>query len=109
MTTLAFALAYLGMLALCMAKTRHYREMFNAAPTPGRQRNLQLSAFGLLLGTAVLDSTALGSSIGLIVCFGQVMFAGLSVGLMLAWQKRWVLPLGGVLGFIGVLTSVGGG
>lgn len=108
MITLAFALAYLGMLMLCLAMTRHHREVFNAAPTHNRRNGLRMLATGLLLGSVMLDSASLGLSIGLVVCFGQLMFAGLVVSLTLAWRKRWLLPLGGLFSFIGVLAALGG-
>jgi hypothetical protein len=88
MTTLAFALAYLGMLALCLALTRHHCAIFNTAPTSERQRWLRVAATGLLLGTAVVNVASLGVAIGLVVCLAQLMLAGLAVSLTLAWQER---------------------
>ena len=109
MTTLAFALAYLGMLALCLAMTRHHRAMFNAAPTPERQGWLRVAASGLLVAAAALDTASLGVAIGLVVCLAQLMFAGLTVSLTLAWRQRWVLPLGALLSLVGVLSAAGSG
>ncbi|MFL9814790.1 DUF3325 domain-containing protein [Stutzerimonas sp. VN223-3] len=108
MTTLAFALAYLGMLMLCLAMTRHHRVLFNTAPTPNRQNWLRVLAMGPLLGSFLLDSKSLGISIGLVVCFGQLMFAGLVVSLTLAWRERWVMPLGGLFSVVGVLAAISG-
>ncbi|WP_181295099.1 DUF3325 domain-containing protein [Pseudomonas sp. Q2-TVG4-2] len=109
MTTLAFALAYLGMLALCLALTRHHRAIFNTAPTSVRQRWLRVAATGLLLGTTVVNVASLGVAIGLVVCLAQLMLAGLAVSLTLAWRERWVVPLGALLSLLGVLFAVGGG
>lgn len=109
MTSLALALAYLGMLALCLAMTRHHRAVFENAPSPGRKRVFRIAGAGLLLGTAVLNVQALGVAIGLIVGFTQVMLAGLAVSLTLAWQQRWVLPVGALLGLIGLLAAAAGG
>lgn len=103
MTLLAFALAYVGMLALCLAMPRHHRQLFDRAPSPLRQRGLRLLAGGLLIAIVMLDVAALGVSIGLVVCLGQLMSAGLLVGLMLAWRERMALPMGAVLGLIGAL------
>jgi len=108
MTLLAFALSYLGMLMLCLAMTRHHREVFNAAPTHNRRRWLRMLATAPLLGSALLDSASLGVSIGLVVWFGQLMFAGLVISLTLAWRKRWLLPLGGLFSFVGVLAAISG-
>ena len=104
MTLLAFALAYVGMLALCLAMPRHHRQLFNRAPSPRLQRGLRLLAGGLLIAIVMLDVAALGVSIGLIVCLGQLMCAGLLVGLMLAWRERMALPMGAALSVIGVLN-----
>ena len=40
MTLLAFALAYVGMLALCLAMPRHHRQLFSRAPSPLLQLSL---------------------------------------------------------------------
>ena len=104
MTLLAFALAYIGMLALCLAMPRHHRQLFDRAPSPLRQRGLRLLAGGLLIVIVMLDVTALGVSIGLVVCLGQLMCAGLLVGLMLAWRERMALPMGAALSVIGALN-----
>jgi len=37
------------------------------------------------------------------------MFAGLVVSLTLAWRQRWVVPLGALLGVIGMLSAISGG
>ncbi|MBK3845673.1 MAG: DUF3325 domain-containing protein [Gammaproteobacteria bacterium] len=104
MTLLAFALAYVGMLALCLAMPRHHRQLFSRAPSPLLQRGLRLLAGGLLIAIVMLDVAALGVSIGLIVCLGQLMCAGLLVGLMLAWRERMALPMGAALSVIGALN-----
>lgn len=109
MTTLAFALAYLSMLALCLAMTRHHRAVFKTASTPGRQRWLRIAAAGLVLGAALLNAASSGLAIGLVVALTQLMFAGLAVGLTLAWRERWVVPLGALLGLLGMLSAISGG
>lgn len=109
MILLAFALAYLAMLALCLAMARHHRAVFNTAPTPRRQRWLRATASGLLLGAALLNTASSGLAIGLVIALTQLMFAGLTVGLTLAWRERWVVPLGALLGVIGMLSAISGG
>lgn len=104
MMLLAFALAYVGMLALCLAMPRHHRQLFNRAPSPLLQHGLRLLASALLVAIVMLDVTALGVSIGLVVGLGQLMCAGLLVGLMLAWRERMALPMGAALSVIGVLN-----
>lgn len=109
MTLLAFSLAYLGMLTLCLAMARHHRAVFNTAPTPRRQRWLRATASGLLLGAALLNTASSGLAIGLVIALTQLMFAGVTVGLTLAWRQRWVVPLGALLGVIGMLSAISGG
>lgn len=104
MTLLAFALAYVGMLALCLAMPRHHRQLFNRAPSLLQQHGLRLLAAGLLIAIVMLDVAALGWAIGLVVCLGQLMCAGVLVGLMLAWRERMALPMGAALSVIGALN-----
>ncbi len=106
MTLLAFALAYIGMLALCLAMPRHHRQLFNRAPSLLQQRGLRLLASGLLAAIVLLDVAALGWAIGLVVCLGQLMCAGVLVGLMLAWRERMAVPMGAALGLIGALNAL---
>jgi len=63
-------------------------------------------AFSIVGGTvktrfAVADAEIVG--------FTQVMLAGLAVSLTLAWQQRWVLPVGALVGLIGLLAAAAGG
>ncbi|MCQ4259477.1 DUF3325 domain-containing protein [Stutzerimonas stutzeri] len=108
MTTLAFGLAYLGMLALCLAMSRHHRDVFETSPSPGKQRGLRLIAAGLLIASLILNVESLGIEIGLVVGITQLMFAGVTVCLVLAWRKPWVMPLGAILGLTGALTALTG-
>ncbi|WP_407297095.1 DUF3325 domain-containing protein [Stutzerimonas zhaodongensis] len=106
MTLFAFALAYVAMLALCLAMPRHHRQLFDHAPSSLRQRGLRLLAGGALIAIVMLDVAALGVSIGLVVCLGQLMCAGLLVGLMLAWRERMALPMGAALSLVGALNAL---
>lgn len=108
MMTLAFGMAYLGMAALCMAMSRHHRELFETSPSVSKQRWLRLIAIALLAISLALNIQSLGVSIGLVVGVIELMFAGLTVCLVLAWRKRWVMPLGAILGLTGALTAVTG-
>lgn len=108
MTTLAFGVAYLGMLALCLAMSRHHRDVFETSPSSGKQRGLRLIAAGLLIASLILNVESLGVEIGLVVGITQLMFAGVTVCLVLAWRKPWVMPLGAILGLTGALTALTG-
>lgn len=108
MMTFAFGLAYLGMAALCLAMSRHHRDLFETSPSVSKQRWLRLIAIVLLVTSLALNIQSLGVSIGLVVGFTELMFAGLTVCLVLAWRKQWVMPLGAILGLTGALTAVTG-
>ncbi len=108
MIMLAFGLAYLGMLALCLSMSRHHRDVFETSPSPGKQRGFRLIATGLMIASLILSVASLGIAIGLVVGITQLMFAGVTVCLVLAWRKRWVMPLGAILGLTGALTTLTG-
>lgn len=108
MMTLAFGLAYLGMAALCLGMSRHHRDLFETSPSVSKQRWLRLIAIVLLASSLILNIQALDVSIGLVVGFTELMFAGQTVCLVLAWRKHWVMPLGAILGLTGALTAVTG-
>lgn len=108
MMTLAFGMAYFGMAALCMAMSRHHRDLFETSPSVSKQRWLRLIAIVLLVTSLALNIQSLGVSIGLVVGITELMFAGLTVCLVLAWRKQWVMPLGAILGLTGALTAVTG-
>lgn len=108
MTTLAVGLAYLGMLAFCLAMNRHHRDVFETSPSPAKQRGLRIIATGLLIASVLLNVESLGIEIGLVIGITQLMFAGVTVCLILAWRKRWVMPLGAILGLAGALAAITG-
>lgn len=108
MSTLAFGFAYLGMSALCVAMSRHHRELFEVSPSAARQRWLRMVAIVLLSVSLVLNVQAMGVSIGLVVGMTELMFAGLGVCLVLAWRKHWMMPLGAILGLSGAFIAITG-
>lgn len=106
MTLLTFAVAYVAMIALCLAIPRHHRQLFDTAPQPNRQRGLRLLALALLAATTALNVASLGWAIGLVIALAQLMCAGLLVGLTLAWRERLLLPTGAVLSLAGAVISL---
>jgi heme exporter protein D len=89
---LAFALGYLGMLALCLAMPRHHKALLGGEPGRARQRGLRLAAAsccGLALG---LCSLRQGGEIGALLWLCQLMLAALLLVALLAWRPRWALP-----------------
>jgi len=86
MNLITFALACTGMLALCLAMTRHYRDLFNTHPAPSRRASLRLFGSVLLAGCIAGNMATQGMAIGGVVAIGQIMLAGLVAGLGLAWK-----------------------
>lgn len=101
---LAFALAYLGMLALCLAMSRHHKALLGGEPGRSRQRALRLAAalcFVLALG---LCSLSLGGEIGAVLWLCQLMLAALLLVAVLAWRLRWAVPVAAPLLASGMLS-----
>nr|WP_307321609.1 MULTISPECIES: DUF3325 domain-containing protein [Pseudomonas] len=104
MMLLAFALAYLGMLALCLAMSRHHKALLGGEPGSLRQRVLRLAAalcFALALG---LCSLSQGGEIGAVLWLCQLMLAALLLVAVLAWRLRWAVPVAAPLLASGMLS-----
>ena len=86
MTLIAFTLACTGMLALCLAMPRHHRDLFNTGPGNGRRILSRLLGTALLIGCIAGNVHGNNAAIGLVIAVGQIMLAGLMVGLGLAWS-----------------------
>ena len=74
---LAFALAYLGMLGLCLSMSRHHKALLGGEPGRLRQRMLRWAAaicFALALGVCSLSQ---GGEIGAVLWLCQLMLAAL--------------------------------
>lgn len=94
---LAFALAYLGMLALCLTMSRHHKALLGGEPGSLRRRVLRWAAaicFALALG---LCSLRLGGEIGAVLWLCQLMLATLLLVALLAWRLRWAVPAAAAL------------
>lgn len=101
---LAFALAYLGMLALCLAMSRHHKALLGGELRRLRQRVLRGAAaicFALALG---LCSLSLGGEIGAVLWLCQLMLAALLLVALLAWRLHWTLPVAAPLLVSGILS-----
>lgn len=84
MSILAFVTAVATMLCLSLAMARHHRDLFGRSP--GRPRQLLYRLLGIL-GTALcllLNLRDGGGEIGMVTALGQLMGAGILVGLLLA-------------------------
>jgi sterol desaturase/sphingolipid hydroxylase (fatty acid hydroxylase superfamily) len=103
---LAFALAYLGMVLLCLTMNRHRGVLLRAdACLPGATilRLLAAGCFGIALWQGIASQ---GGEIGTVVWFGLVMLSALLLVLLLAWRAHWVLPAVPVLALGGLLQGV---
>lgn len=94
---LAFALAYLGMLGLCLSMSRHHKALLGGEPGRLRQRVLRWAAaicFTLALGVCSLSQ---GGEIGAVLWLCQLMLAALLLVALLAWRLRWAVPAAAAL------------
>ncbi|MGG2396650.1 DUF3325 domain-containing protein [Pseudomonas sp. SH1-B] len=101
---LAYTFAYIGMLALCLAMSRHHRSLLGGEPQCARQRGLRLAAaicFLLALGVCHWN---VGVEIGTVLWLCQLMLAALLLVVLLAWRQRWVLPAAAALMTGGMLS-----
>jgi hypothetical protein len=90
MRWIEFALSYNGLLALCLAMPKHYRQVF--ARRPGEVR-LQLFRLGGWLSLSVSLATSIamnGWSIGPVEWIGMLASTGLALVFMLPYIPRIV-------------------
>lgn len=84
MSILAFVTAVAAMLCFSLAMARHHRDLFGRSPSRHRQWLFRLLG---VLGTALCLLPNLrdgGSEISVVTALGQLMAAGILVGLLLA-------------------------
>ncbi|MES2869113.1 MAG: DUF3325 domain-containing protein [Pseudomonadota bacterium] len=92
----AWAFAYLGMLALCQGLERHYKHVWNKAPSPGLRRTFRASGWLSLALSFYFCGQAWGWAIGPIGWFGLISVSGFTLLMLLPYRPRlavW-LPLG---------------
>lgn len=88
MLVLAFSLTYTAMTALCLAMSRHYRQVWSRPPKAGLSAGLRLGGgTGLLLALAACIEGK-GWAIGSMIWFGDVSVAGLALVFMLPYAPR---------------------
>lgn len=90
---LAFALAYLGMLTLCLAMSRHHKALLGGEPGLLRQRMLRWAAAICFAFALWVCSLSLGSEIGAVLWLCQLMLAAVLLVVVLAWRHLWVVPV----------------
>lgn len=93
MRLLAFCLIYAGFCCLCLSMSKHYRQVFGAAPSVPMSRLLRWAGWCLLLcswgGWLLTD----GGFIGSLLFIGLLPLAGLPVALLLPYRPRWPMYL----------------
>lgn len=89
MTVLAFALAFAGFLALCLAMFKHHRDVFGRPPAPWHTRLLRGAGFALVALAGWPCVGAWGAATGTVVWLGVLSIAGLAVvAAITAWPGR---------------------
>jgi hypothetical protein len=105
MLLLAFALAYLGMMLLCLTMNRHRGVLLRAdrcLPGPAIIRSLAIGCFGVALWLGINNH---GGEIGTVIWLCLVMLSGLLLVLLLAWRSHWVLPMAPLLAVCGLMHA----
>lgn len=105
--TIAFLLAYSGMLGLCLGLERHFKQLWRRAPAVLVRRTLRVAGWCCLAGSVVVSAHAWGWAMGSVAAFGLVSLAGLVLVLLLPYAERWVLLLAAVAWpAVGLLAAV---
>ena len=86
-------LAYAGMAALCQGLERHYKQVWQRLPAPGRRRALRLLGWALLAASFAASVAAWGWAMGPVGWFGQLSLAGFALVLLLPYWPRLALAL----------------
>ena len=92
-------LAYAGMLAFCLGKERHWKQLINPR-VPAALRRLSAPAGGLLLGVAVYAAIHVWpGGMAVVGWFSLVSLAGFALLMLLPYAPRLAvsLPLAGGL------------
>jgi hypothetical protein len=91
---LTLYLSYAALAALALAMDRHHRQVFGAAPSPGRAAGLRVAG-ALLLVLAPVPWTAEAGAMGFVAwLFCALPCAGVALVLLLAWRPRAAAALG---------------
>lgn len=102
----AWAFAYIGMLALCQGLERHYKQVWNNAPSPGLCRILRAAGWLSLVLSMYFCAQAWGWAMGSIGWFGLISLSGFGLLMLLPYRSRlavW-LPLGFVPVWVMITT-----
>lgn len=84
-------LAYTGMLSLCLGLERHYKQIWQRAPSALLRRLLRLGGWLALTGSFATSVLAWGWAMGPVGWFGLMSVAGITLVLLLPYAAR--LPI----------------
>ena len=93
---LAWAFAYVGMLALCQGLERHYKQVWHTAPSTRLRRLFRVTGRISLGLSGYFCGQAWGWGMGAIGWFGLISLSGFALLMLLPYRPRlavW-LPLG---------------
>ena len=88
MRWIEFALSYNGLLALCLAIPKHYRQVFTHAPADERGRLFKLGGWLSLSASLAASVGTNGWSFGPVEWIGMLAFTGLALVFMLPYVPR---------------------
>jgi hypothetical protein len=101
MRWVALALTYSGLLALCLAMPKHYRQVFPRHQTGVRRSLFRLGGW-LCLSASLAASVAVnGWAFGPVESVGMLAIAGLTLVVMLPYAPR----IAAAAGLTGLLTA----
>jgi hypothetical protein len=98
--TAGLLLAYTGMLGLCLGLERHYRQIWQRAPSLWLRRTLRTAGWLALALAFPACIQAWGAAMGPVGWFGLVSLTGFALVLLLPLAPRlalWLPAAGGVL------------
>jgi hypothetical protein len=97
MRSIEFALSYNGLLALCLAMPKHYRQVFARAPGETPVHLFRLGGWLSLSASLAASVATNGWSFGPVEWIGMVAFTGLALVFMLPYLPRLAALSGLVL------------
>jgi hypothetical protein len=105
MAILAFALAYAGLLALCLSMDRHHQELMGRRPQPPRRYALRGLGWALVALSAWPCVAAWGWAMSPVGWLGLLTAAALPLVFLLPYAPRLAIWLGPALPALAFLAS----
>jgi hypothetical protein len=81
-------LAFSGMLGLCLGLERHFKQIWQRAPSPGLRRTLRTAGWLALAASFATSVLAWGWAMGPVGWFGLMSLAGISLVLLLPYAAH---------------------